>query len=294
MTREELQQRIEKTQVKIEKIDKRIAKWSKGMNEEALRLCKNFFHTNNNKDYHIAREYVKSHSYDETVCNDDFNKGPQMDELLTAYSDLLQTQALLERYYNQLEKINAFENGDRVEVIWDFVQAWKENAYEYYIEICNKYIELRKNHDKAYEEYKTTKEYEDAVAFAKRYHPSYMIDQIVRGEFNDKYYGGISQQAMSFVDYNKVNTERLNKVLAQEAQRKYETLIAQIEEITGSITDVSNLRVGAKADLNGIVIGEKGKAKVETFSAGGYNTDIIVNVKHGQIFHYRTKVTKLK
>lgn len=87
--------------------------------------------------------------------------------------------------------------------------------------------------------------------------------------------------------------ERLSKIIEAEKKAKYEDLCNRISAVVGEITDVSNLRVSAKGNLDGIVEGTKGKAKVETIGAGGYNTGTIVNVKHGQIFHYRVLVHKV-
>ena len=46
-------------------------------------------------------------------------------------------------------------------------------------------------------------------------------------------------------------------------------------------TDASGLEVGAKGELNGLVNGTRGVARVTTIGAGGYNI---------QCFHFRTLV----
>jgi len=58
---------------------------------------------------------------------------------------------------------------------------------------------------------------------------------------------------------------------------------------------VSNLSIGnQRGELNGIVKGSKGSARVETIGAGGYNVGEIVNVRQGQVFHYRVLVHKIR
>lgn len=89
--------------------------------------------------------------------------------------------------------------------------------------------------------------------------------------------------------------ERLDKMLAKEKEAKYFDLVNRITAVVGEITDASNLSIGAQnGELNGIVVGTNGKCRVETVGAGGYNQDEIVNTRHGQIFHYRVLVHKLK
>ena len=76
----------------------------------------------------------------------------------------------------------------------------------------------------------------------------------------------------------------LDKILQREAIRRYDDLIERTNAIVGRITDVSDLSIGDKGDLNGVVIGTKGKASVQTVGAGGYNI---------QIFHFRTLVNRI-
>jgi hypothetical protein len=52
--------------------------------------------------------------------------------------------------------------------------------------------------------------------------------------------------------------------------------------------------MGDKGDINGFVHGKKGTAHVQTFGAGGENVGVIVNVKCGPIYHYRTRVDAVK
>jgi tetrahydromethanopterin S-methyltransferase subunit G len=84
----------------------------------------------------------------------------------------------------------------------------------------------------------------------------------------------------------KFDEEKLNKVLAQEKLAKYYDLCNRISAVVGEIQDASNLSIGRQhGEINGIVVGSKGMARVETISAGGYNI---------QCFHYRVLVHKVK
>lgn len=90
--------------------------------------------------------------------------------------------------------------------------------------------------------------------------------------------------------YNEFRTyeegfAKLTKDVEQEADRKYDFIVERVNAICGTITDATGLKVGAKGDLNGFIIGERGTAKVQTIGAGGYNI---------QCFHFRTLIHEMK
>lgn len=71
----------------------------------------------------------------------------------------------------------------------------------------------------------------------------------------------------------------------REERNKILDLIERVTKVTGVITDASMLHIGDKnGELNGYIIGELGKAYIETIGAGGYNI---------QCFHYRVLVKKI-
>lgn len=82
----------------------------------------------------------------------------------------------------------------------------------------------------------------------------------------------------------KPNEESIRKLIENEKQIKIIQLTTRVTDVVGNITDASQLDIGEKGDLIGIIKGEKGSVEVETISAGGWNI---------QRFHYRTIVTKL-
>ena len=86
--------------------------------------------------------------------------------------------------------------------------------------------------------------------------------------------------------YDRVfNRDKLQKELDVEADEKYDAIIERTNAICGKITDARGLWTSAKGDLDGIIIGERGVAKVQTIGAGGYNI---------QCFHFRTLVHEVK
>jgi hypothetical protein len=86
----------------------------------------------------------------------------------------------------------------------------------------------------------------------------------------------------------------LAKFIEREKRNRYFNLVMQVTPITGEITGTERLSMGDKGDINGFVHGKKGTAHVQTFGAGGENVGVIVNVKCGPIYHYRTRVDAVK
>lgn len=70
----------------------------------------------------------------------------------------------------------------------------------------------------------------------------------------------------------------------RDKELKYIDLVEKVKAVCGKITDSSLMWVGEKGELNGYIDGDKGRAKVQTFGAGGYNI---------QRYHFRTRVTDI-
>ena len=86
----------------------------------------------------------------------------------------------------------------------------------------------------------------------------------------------------------------LNIRIEEEKKNKLLDLMNRVTKVTGTITDASNLHL-ENGDINGIIIGERGKAKVQTISAGGYNEHVILDSgRRGQCFHYRVLINPIK
>ena len=71
-------------------------------------------------------------------------------------------------------------------------------------------------------------------------------------------------------DY-KIDLEKLQRDLDHEADCKYDFIIEMTNENVRKTTDAGGLSIGRKGDLNGLIIGTNGTAKVQTSGAGGYN-----------------------
>lgn len=199
-------------------------------------------------------------------------------------------QKALEGYKAQLVTATEKDNSRNVEVILRFLEMWKTRVREYYIAGLTKYFAEKKAVREAY----GTPEYEE---LRKAFYTK------CKGEFKEQtgknpYTGRTETYKVKVKDgeyeclrpyssFSNVDeaVDKLDKDLEQEAKRKYDFIIERTNAIVGTITDASNLTIGAKDDLNGYIIGERGVAKVQTIGAGGYNI---------QCFHFRTLINTMR
>lgn len=183
-----------------------------------------------------------------------------------------------------------------VPAITEFLDQWEQRCIQFYLDAYENYVvakqEMRDEYHKMGEElenmgYRARWDKEDP-----NYEAYHELDRKRDKMWKDfhKEWNYVTQ----FLDRSKPYEESMRYFIAEEKKRKYDFLIERVCSIVGTITDASNLRVGAKGDLNGFIDGTDGRAKVETIGAGGYNQNIIVNEKHGQIFHFRTLIKRVK
>ena len=118
MTQEQLKERIQKSEEKIAKIEKRIKKWQDAQSEKAFIKERGWLlNMGRDRDY-LWNEYIKGCEW----------------ELDKAVQDLHDAQLTLEKYQNALNievaKDNEFDN-NRIKVIWDFLLNYKEQVADY-------------------------------------------------------------------------------------------------------------------------------------------------------------------
>ena len=122
MTKEQLQDRIQKTTEKINKIEKRIKKWQDAQNEKACIKSYNYMLSWGKTEQQIIDQYYGQYI---KSCNWELDRAVQ---------DLHDSQLTLEKYQNalnmELAKENEFEN-NRINVIWDFLLNYKEQVAQY-------------------------------------------------------------------------------------------------------------------------------------------------------------------
>ena len=194
--------------------------------------------------------------------------------------DLEKAKKALDEYKEALVKETEKANSRNIAVIIEFLDAWKARVRQYYIDSLPKYIEARE------EWYRIDREYSD------KWH--YMWNEASKEEYKafkdehrraEKNFYSAWNWLISYIEKNQINLEKLDKDLQKDADAKYDFIIERTNDIVGQITDASNLSIGAKGDLNGYIIGTKGKAKVQTIGAGGWNI---------QCYHFRTLINEMK
>lgn len=223
-------------------------------------------------------------------------------DLKWCLKDIEAAEKALADYKAQLVAETEKANSRNVKVILDFLEGWKARVRKYYMAGLEDYYADKKAVsaacDEACKHYSFTPEYKALYAEYKALHNEFREachGLWVEEEYVD-WHGRIRKQKVKVEDgkyeylapYSGERTieeaaAKLEKDLKQEAERKYDFIIERTNAIVGKITDASGLRIGAKEDLNGYIIGERGTAKVQTIGAGGYNI---------QCFHFRTLINK--
>lgn len=278
MTKEFLLERIAKAEETITKKQGTITKKTASIQKKSEKFLKDF-----------GMEWMTVDKYDSELPNhnemywDICDIEHLQDDIIRLEHEIAEKQKSLAGYQEQLQVFEEKEASRNITVILEFLEGWKERNIEFYQEAFGRYTEaLHEFHQKNHEwvEYynrsfkiRKTEEFKQVEAeyrtFERNFHSTW--------NFITPY---VERSAGQLI----LNLTKLQKDLDVEANRKYDFIIERTNAIVGQITDASNLKVGAKADLNGFIIGTKGTAKVETIGAGGYNI---------QCFHFRTLINAM-
>lgn len=222
--------------------------------------------------------------------------------------DIERVSAELENYKKLLSTAIQKDSSRDVKVIIEFLNQWKSDTYDFISSIIAQYFELRQKiretyvlkFDSNYTEEKEELHKKYADEMQKNLYGEYSEEKVTLHSghtFNRRVkvkVGKWENYSCYFLNSYEESVSKLKKELDEEAKRKYDFIIERTNAIVGTITDASNLRIGAKHDLNGIIIGTDGIASVKTVGAGGYNEGVFVNEKHGQCFHFRTLIKPVK
>lgn len=189
--------------------------------------------------------------------------------------DLDDARQALAKYEADLTTAKEKAASRDVKVIVEFLENWKKRMRQYYSAMYPKYLEAR---EEFYRQDKDTCRYwmlkgDERKAMREK-------NERIRKEFHAQW-----SWMEHYVDGNRFDTERFEKDIKNEADRKYDNIIERTNAIAGRITDAAGLEIGEAGELDGYVIGERGKAHVHTIGAGGWNI---------QCYHFRVLVHEVR
>jgi hypothetical protein len=307
----DLEVRVSKAKEKVEKCQKTIERHEKQLEKKIQAVIKavDLDLTGKNKnEIDELREPYRNTEHSWTI----YEVIGKLDDIKGATRKLKDAEIVLENWreklHAELEKENYIQN-NIPQVIKDFLEEWKEKCFYWYVDKYDAYRklskELKDDKEKTILEYiKTAPEYAEHVdengnidydfRLQDSYHSKELQLHLKECELHwtdieKRKKGFLAMAGWVVVEMCRYydETERLaflEKTLEKDKKAKMLDLIFRINEVVGTITDASRLRISEKGNLDGIIEGEKGKAKIETIGAGGFNI---------QVFHYRTLVHKI-
>ena len=253
-----LEKRIESAKNEIQKIEKSIERKKKEKQKNDNEINKRYESGDFDKE---KRDSILSYK------EKDFNR-----EVLYLNKKIKEVEDKIQKYNSQLEEEKTKESNRNIQVILDFLENWKRDAFNFYVESLDRYRQ----------DYKKLKE---KIAELKINGWNLRVNREIvklQDEFKQ-----IWRFLIPYLEIgkNSLDENRLKRELDKETKVKYDSLVFKIQETVGTIIDVSGLYIANNGQINGIIKGKKGNARVETIEAGGYNI---------QRFHYRTLVIPIK
>lgn len=307
MNVEALREKVAAAEQKVEKCKGTIARHEAQMEKKGKKLREMGIDPETADKYSFVQNGTEmNHEAYWLLCDYDGKK----DDIKGATEKLQDAERILAGWK---EKLDIAINEEMViqdlvpQVIQDFLEAWKQNVFQWYCQRYEEFLDLRADlrrqvREVRLEAYRTVPEYERYRKFQEEYQDGAepddstlinmwprkpMEDLLKERELDDKTvqkklknFGDIVIfKMLEFRDPEK-REAWLDGFLEEEKKAKLLHLVGRISDITGPITDARGIYIYA-GDLNGVVLGEKGAAKVNTIGAGGYNI---------QCYHYRMLV----
>lgn len=280
MKTEVLVEKVRKAEEKVEKVKGTISRHEKQLEKKINALAKK------GVEFDVAKlnelkwnKEGKSTDWYWEVCEIE----SKISDIKNAKRKLEESERILEDWKVKLSKEKDKESFVKFEVpqvILDFLEEWKNLAYEWHVKRYEAYPEFRDSLDKLVEEAKL--EAKELGVPQRRHLSDKGLDYLSIQKKKSNFCGAVVLKMLTI--YSKEERlDYLNNVLEEEKKAKIITLVNRIKEVVGTIEDAKGLRI-TNGNLNGIIVGDKGTAKVETIGAGGYNI---------QCFHFRTLVTTL-
>lgn len=289
---ETLKEKIENARLKVEKCEKTIERHETQLVKKLDKASKTFGFDFTGFDKEEIEKYKDDH-HEELRTHENywdlFDVIRKFEDIKGAKGKLADAERVLKNWEDKLAvelEADRYLEDNAPEVIMEFIENWKRMAYDWHV--------------KRFEDYQSfKKKLKEDLAEARR--ALGINERMMLTRAQDKElekvgldYKSINKRKVEFagmtvmkLDEIRNETERwawLDRKLEVEKKAKLLDLVYRLNNEVGKTLDATDLRIGAEGNLNGIVIGETGKVKVETVGAGGWNI---------QCFHYRTLMHKL-
>ena len=235
--------------------------------------CKLNIERLNNKLIRILKAEESNYEENNPYYYSDYDKKATIRDIESAKANLVKYEIQLQQ---EIEK----ENSRNVQVIIDFLKLWQVKVYEAYkkdmIDYYNLSFEFHEESRKCgygpksekYEELRQRLNHNLKGIWEQR---EYINSWGNKSTTKVKVAEGKWEHLPMYVSgRNSAEALKLlEKDLEKEAIRKYDFIIERTNKFVGEITDVSNLYIADNGELNGFIIGTRGKAKVTTIIADG-------------------------
>lgn len=303
---ETLKERIQLTTAKLIKLNGTIERHTKQLNKHITILTANNVDINN-----YSRHNAEGKSHEQYWTMSDYES--KLEDIKSNNKKIAEATKTLTTLTEQLEKQLAQdeENNSIIpECLNIFLENFKQKCFKYFTDLTAEYLEIKNNiYEITREELQQLKckNYDSKTrsnVIVNRYTPeniekilttkltssdinnlkAYIKDRHMTDFINSHFASEISV-VYKITDTGTIDTDLLNKILDDDNKLRRDGFIKRIKEVIGDIKDLSNLKIVGHGEINGIAVGSKCNAKVETIGAGGHTT---------QCYHYRILVNTVK
>lgn len=242
---------------------------------------------------------------------DKFDISIKQSDIESAVDKLEEAKQTLANWQAKLDERIAADDyleANTPEILKDFLENWKQHAIGYYREKRIRFIEYREglkakeraarlealqtlpSLEKYRELYKGREltDYDLANLWPRRDVDAFLSERgLEYHQIQKKLREAGDQITLRLLEIRDEDEREawLEKTMDEEKRAKLLDLIGRIMSTVGTITDAATLYIGPEGDINGIIVGTEGKAKIQTIGAGGYNI---------QCFHFRTLIHEIK
>lgn len=268
---------IQKTKKTLERHQQTAYKYKKQLEERGIDLT----------NMEATRRMLANSSRHEDywlLCDYD-NK---LDDIQNNEKKLRELHEKLKDYVLQFDKESARQEVPHIPALEQFLAEWKAEAADWYRDQVNSLINFKADRKRTCEEIRS-KYMPDDFLHRKEIAEDEKQAGVDYTSFTKEVKKRYGSDVLAFAAEGKPLEPRfeakLEKVLSNEVVNKRLDLYHRCIAAVGVITDASNLHVGDNGSINGFIVGENGKAVLESVLAGGHTV---------QCLHFRVLVKPVR